>query len=160
MLIANDVLSCTQGLKWLDRPAFVILYLFPFSTRCIAATWPLQEEVDLEDFDIEEELPGAAEGSAGSLAGAAGTIYTHVCRCGGEFRLSSTDVYLRVDIVACEFCSLAVKVNYENFTDEPCDEIPSTDIANLTVNCQSSDRTVDTLSNVKSSVTAETDKSS
>ena len=66
--------------------------------RCMAQTWPIQDDVDIEDFDIEGDT----------------LEHTHGCRCGGLFRLTKTDVFYHLDIVACEFCSLCVRINYDN----------------------------------------------
>ena len=66
--------------------------------RCMAQAWPIQDDVDIEDFDIEDDT----------------FEYTHGCRCGGLFRLTRTDVFYHLDIVACEFCSLCVRGNYDN----------------------------------------------
>ena len=64
--------------------------------RCMAQKWPIQDDVDIEDFDVDCDT----------------SEYTHGCRCGGLFRLTKTDVFYHLDIVACEFCSLCVRVHY------------------------------------------------
>lgn len=66
--------------------------------RCLAQEGPVQEEVCLEDFDVDEER----------------NLRTYDCRCGGCYKLTDMDTNLRMDVVCCDTCSLNVRVNYDS----------------------------------------------
>ena len=60
--------------------------------------WPIQDEVNISEFDILECLPER---------------YMYSCRCGGNYELSRNEVCFKVDFVQCSTCSLCVKVCYD-----------------------------------------------
>ena len=70
--------------------------------RTLAQQWPVQDEVEFEDFDynIPEER------------------YLHTCRCGGEYVLTPMDAKFKMDYVNCLYCSLHVKVIYPEDEEE------------------------------------------
>ena len=80
-----------------------------WSERCIARSWPIQENVEISEFTT---LCGDKQCKEESDS----DMYSYNCRCGGMFLLSSTDIELRFDIVCCDTCSLAIQVLYEDDT--------------------------------------------
>lgn len=66
--------------------------------RCIAQDWPIQDEIEIEDFDYEEDPER----------------YVYSCRCGGQYVLTGVDVSFQMDYVSCAFCSLCIKVDYND----------------------------------------------
>ena len=65
-----------------------------WTLRCAAQKWPVQDDVDLTDFEWNEDEQ----------------MYLYPCRCGGEYVLSQTDTGFGVDYVCCESCSLCIHV--------------------------------------------------
>ena len=58
---------------------------------------PIQDEVQIELF--EDDI------------GQSGNLY-YLCRCGGLFELTATDLGLQIDYINCNNCSLCIKVIY------------------------------------------------
>ena len=69
--------------------------------HCMAQDWPVQDEVDIKEFDHYEDSE----------------CFVYECRCGGEYVLSETDVKFKMDYVSCGFCSLCIKVKYTEDSD-------------------------------------------
>ena len=59
-----------------------------WTLRCAAQKWPVQDDVDLADFEWNEY----------------GQMYLYPCRCGGEYTLSQTDTGFGFDYMCCESC--------------------------------------------------------
>lgn len=66
--------------------------------HCIAQDWPVQEELDISDFDFDEDSE----------------CYIYGCRCGSDYVLTTKDVFFKMDYVSCDICSLCVKVEYKD----------------------------------------------
>ena len=80
-----------------------------WNERCLANSWPIQENVGISDFILLQSDTGEqTEGNEDF------DMYSYNCRCGGQFLLSSTDIQLKFDIVCCDSCSLAMQVIYDN----------------------------------------------
>ena len=79
--------------------------------RCLARSWPIQEEVDISEFILldEGELCTDAELEDN-------VMYSYNCRCGGRFLLTGGDIEMKFDIVCCDTCSLAIQIIYEDAT--------------------------------------------
>ena len=69
--------------------------------RCLAQQWPIQEDVQFEDFD-EFEYAGSRR------------AHVYSCRCGGDYYLTAMDVQFKMDLVCCETCSLCIRVIYDS----------------------------------------------
>lgn len=91
----NEFIRIDKAWKILSDDNLRQKYDARWKERCIAQTWPIQEEVEICDFDVDED-----------------GLHQYPCRCGGEFSLDQTDVTLCMDIVTCSNCSLAIKVRY------------------------------------------------
>ncbi|KAJ8317780.1 hypothetical protein KUTeg_004667 [Tegillarca granosa] len=79
-------------------------YDIRWKQRCLAQDWPIQEEVNFSAFELDGH---AGNGPCTEDS----NMYTYHCRCGGEFSLTKTDVTLKFDIICCNTCSLAVKLD-------------------------------------------------
>ena len=94
----EDFVKINKAWKVLGNESSRKEYDALWKQRCMAQDWPIQDDVNIKDFNVENDSDE----------------YIHGCRCGGLFRLTTTDVFYRLDIVACEFCSLCVRVHYDN----------------------------------------------
>ena len=70
--------------------------------RCLVQDWPVQDEVSVGELD--EEMEG---------------VYTHPCRCGGDYVMTDTDIQFMVDYVCCSSCSLVIKIVYDSCNGSP-----------------------------------------
>lgn len=69
-------------------------YNIRWQQRKVAQSYPIQNEVDIEDFEeTDDDL-------------------TYPCRCGGFHVLTENDVKFHYDIVCCDTCTLSIKVLY------------------------------------------------
>lgn len=62
--------------------------------RCLVQDWPIQDNVPIEEFYAED------------------SVHEHPCRCGGVYSLTTQDIYLKLDLVCCDTCSLCISVCY------------------------------------------------
>ena len=73
----------------------------------VTQQWPLSATIDLDKMDYSSET---------------GT-YTTVCRCGGSYNLTETEMEeSAIDIVCCSMCSLAIRVLYQLAQEDGQDE--------------------------------------
>uniref|UniRef100_A0A6B2LQ26 Diphthamide biosynthesis protein 4 n=1 Tax=Arcella intermedia TaxID=1963864 RepID=A0A6B2LQ26_9EUKA len=56
----------------------------------------ISEEIDLDDMNQEAE-----------------DTFTHPCRCGDKYILTTTDMDNDINVIQCNGCSLFIKVSYE-----------------------------------------------
>ncbi|KAK3597212.1 hypothetical protein CHS0354_003717 [Potamilus streckersoni] len=73
-----------------------------WAERCLVQDWPIQEEVDIKDFEQSETASGSDKP----------VLILYPCRCGGFYELTESDIELKFDMVCCNTCSLCVKVSY------------------------------------------------
>ena len=76
-----------------------------WNERCIARSFPIQDEVDISEFIPLEEREDENE-----------DVYSYNCRCGGRYLLTSADMTMKFDIVCCDTCSLAIEILYKSGT--------------------------------------------
>ena len=69
-----------------------------WTQRCILQEYPIQDTVDIDDFDLD----------------LSDNNYKYSCRCGGFYMISETDLKFNVDLVCCESCSLTVRIVYSD----------------------------------------------
>lgn len=75
-------------------------YNIRWQQRKVAQSYPIQNEVNIEEFDEEESE----------------CCMTHPCRCGGFYVLTENDVKFHYDIVCCDTCTLSIKIIYSDQT--------------------------------------------
>lgn len=83
-ILSNEKLRKEYDVKWQQRK--------------VAQNYPIQNEVDICEFEEDDEL-----------------ILTYPCRCGGYYSLSESDTKFCYDIVCCDTCTLSIKVIYNDY---------------------------------------------
>jgi len=91
----SDFTAILKAWKVLGDPEVRKQYDAAWIQRCTAQAQPVQDTVNVEQFEI------AANGQR-----------VFACRCGGEYELTLQDMEYRVDYLSCPSCSLCLAVQY------------------------------------------------
>jgi len=87
--------AVSEAWKVLGDPELRKQYDAAWVQRCTAQTQPVQDSVNIDEFDV------TADGR-----------WVFSCRCGEEYELTSQNVEFRVDYLSCSSCSLCIAIQY------------------------------------------------
>ncbi|XP_069134250.1 DPH4 homolog [Argopecten irradians] len=99
-------LRINRAWKILSDPNLRQKYDAAWTQRCLVQDWPIQDEVDVDEF-LQEDMEEEEEKSR----------FFYTCRCGGSYILHDSDITLRLDVVCCDTCSLTIRVLYPDTDD-------------------------------------------
>jgi diphthamide biosynthesis protein 4 len=94
----NRFITINDAWRTLSDPVQRKSYDAVWTQRCLLQNWPIQDDVQIEDFESCDDTNGQ--------------YFEYECRCGGSYILTEAQVSFGVDLVCCDTCTLSIRILY------------------------------------------------